>query len=65
MKSLLTFLLLSTLALHGQETTAPADKTTFEFKDGDKLVLLGNTVFEREQRYGAFEPRLALALGET
>jgi lysophospholipase L1-like esterase len=65
MKSLLTLLLLSTLALHGQETTASADKTIFEFKDGDRLVLLGNTVFEREQRYGAFEPRLALALGET
>lgn len=43
----------------------PPQPTTFEFKDGDRLVLLGNTVFEREQRYGAFEPRLDLALGET
>lgn len=42
----------------------PSQPTAFEFKDGDRLVLLGNTVFEREQRYGAFEPRLALALGE-
>lgn len=43
---------------------APPQPTTFEFKDGDRLVLLGNTVFEREQRYGAFEPRLDLALGD-
>ena len=28
-------------------------------------MLIGNTVLEREQRYGSFEPRLALALGET
>lgn len=42
----------------------PSQPTAFEFKDGDRLVLLGNTVFEREQRYGAFEPRLDLALGE-
>lgn len=44
---------------------APPQPATFEFKDGDRVVLLGNTVIEREQRYGAFEPRLALALGET
>ena len=44
---------------------APQQPATFEFKDGDRLVLLGNTVLEREQRYGALEPRLALALGEA
>lgn len=44
---------------------APSQPTAFEFKDGDRLVLIGNTVFEREQRYGAFEPRLDLALGGT
>lgn len=44
---------------------APRQPTTFEFQDGDRLVLIGNTVLEREQRYGSFEPRLALALGET
>ena len=38
--------------------------TTFAFKDGDRLVLLGNTVLEREHDYGSFEPRLDLALGE-
>ncbi len=44
---------------------AEATKTAFAFQEGDRLVLLGNTVFEREQRFGSFEPRLALALGET
>ncbi|MBV6500713.1 MAG: hypothetical protein CJBNEKGG_03198 [Prosthecobacter sp.] len=54
--------------LVAQEITPPAaeaTKTAFAFQDGDRLVLLGNTVFEREQRYGSFEPRLALSLGET
>jgi lysophospholipase L1-like esterase len=61
-----------TLALVGtmsaQEVTPPTakpEKQSFEFKDGDRLVLIGNTVIEREQRYGSFEPRLALALGDT
>lgn len=43
----------------------PAEKTGFEFQEGDRLVLIGNTVVEREQRYATFEPRLALALGDT
>lgn len=59
--------------LLAQDTTPPpvahaaatAEKAAFEFKDGDRLVLIGNTVIEREQRYATFEPRLALALGET
>jgi len=61
-----------TLALVGTTTaqeviapTAKPEKQSFEFKDGDRLVLIGNTVVEREQRYGTFEPRLALALGDT
>lgn len=45
--------------------TAAAEKATFEFKDGDRVVLIGNTVIEREQHYGTLEPRLALALGDT
>lgn len=60
--------LLGAAPLPAQEVSAPtpaAEKTMFEFKEGDRLVLLGNTVIEREQRYGTFEPRLALALGET
>lgn len=60
--------LLCAAPVSAQTQDAPAassQSTTFEFKEGDRLVLLGNTVFEREQRYGAFEPRLDLALGET
>lgn len=45
--------------------TAPAEKTGFEFKDGDRLVMIGNTVIEREQHYSTFEPRLTLALGDA
>lgn len=52
-----------------QDVTPPApkptEKATFEFLDGDRLVLIGNTVIERELRYATFEPRLALALGDT
>lgn len=51
-------------AASAQSDAAPAPRS-FTFKDGDRLVLIGNTVFEREQRYGAFEPRLGLALGDT
>lgn len=46
-------------------TSKPAEKNTFEFQDGDRILLIGNTVIEREQRYATFEPRLALALGDT
>lgn len=58
---------LGSLCASAQEAgAAPAAAATaaFEFRDGDRLVLLGNTVIEREQRYGSFEPRLALALGD-
>jgi len=41
----------------------PAPKV-FEFKQGDKVILIGSTVLEREQRYATLEPKLALALGE-
>ncbi len=67
-KSLLALLLIASLSI-GQEVSPPsakaAEKPVFEFQDGDRLMLLGNTVFEREQRYATFEPRLALALGDT
>ncbi|TDU81134.1 lysophospholipase L1-like esterase [Prosthecobacter fusiformis] len=60
--------LLGSLSAPAQNVVAPVtseEKTSFEFKDGDRVVLIGNTVIEREQRYATFEPRLALALGET
>lgn len=50
------------------QVAEPAPKSSshrnIEFKDGDRVVLLGNTVIEREQRYSFFEPTLALALGD-
>lgn len=39
---------------------APANKP-FEFKDGDRIVWLGNTLVEREQRYGYWETALLAA----
>jgi lysophospholipase L1-like esterase len=38
----------------------PAPKP-FEFKDGDRIVWLGNTLVEREQRYGYWETALIAA----
>jgi lysophospholipase L1-like esterase len=39
---------------------APAPKP-FEFKDGDRVVWIGNTFVEREQRYGDWEAALIAA----
>jgi lysophospholipase L1-like esterase len=64
MKHLLAFLLFAAQSVVCGQETAASSKPQIEFKDGDRLVLIGNTVFEREQRYGAFEPRFALALGD-
>ncbi len=57
---------LSASIIHAQQDGAAASQAAagFEFKDGDRLVLLGNTVIEREQRHGFFETSLALSLGE-
>jgi lysophospholipase L1-like esterase len=38
---------------------APASAPTFELKDGDRVVLLGNTLVERAQRYGYIETALS------
>ena len=35
--------------------TAPAAPAPFEIKDGDRVVWVGNTLVEREQRYGYWE----------
>lgn len=35
----------------------------FEFKDGDRIVLLGGTIIEREQKFGFLETQLSLAVG--
>jgi lysophospholipase L1-like esterase len=49
LRSTLLFLVVS-------PTAFAADK--FEFKDGDKVVLIGSTLIEREQRYGYWEAAL-------
>jgi lysophospholipase L1-like esterase len=35
----------------------------FEFREGDRVALLGNTVIERDQRYGSIESTLTVAAG--
>lgn len=37
------------------------DTPTFEFREGDRVILLGNTLIEREQLYGDWEQLLTLA----
>src|SRR5688572_26604397 len=47
-------------ALVGAPPT-PDPATAFKFKDGDRIVWLGNTLVEREQRYGHWETALLAA----
>jgi lysophospholipase L1-like esterase len=39
----------------------PPSPKPFEFKDGDRIVWIGNTLVEREQRYGYWESALLAA----
>src|SRR5262252_2191369 len=39
----------------------PEQPKAFEFKDGDRIVWIGNTLVEREQRYGYWETALLAA----
>src|SRR6266478_6545309 len=50
-------LLVATHLLHSCPTHALANPA-FEFRDGDRVVLLGDTFIEREQLYGYIEQRL-------
>lgn len=67
--AMLGLLVIHSGPVHAQSETpvspAPTAQKSFAFKDGDRLVLIGSTVIEREQRHAALEPRLVLALGET
>ena len=68
--SLLALLSLATSAFGQAQPTPPPDvatgelTTSFDFKDGDNVVLLGGTLIEREQRYGTFETALTLATAD-
>ncbi|HSG72803.1 MAG TPA: SGNH/GDSL hydrolase family protein, partial [Planctomycetaceae bacterium] len=44
------------------QTSAFAQSPKFEFRDKDRVVLLGSTFIEREQRYGYVEAELTAAL---
>ena len=48
-------------ALLAAALAAPAAPQPFEFKDGDRVVWIGNTLVEREQRYGYWETALIAA----
>lgn len=48
----------SLLALFLFAFTSPLRAAEFELKDGDRVVFLGNTLVEREQRYGFWEAAL-------
>src|SRR3954447_15615416 len=49
-------------ALAALALAAPPDPPkAFEFKDGDRVVWIGNTLVEREQRYGYWETALVAA----
>jgi hypothetical protein len=43
------------LALAALAWTSPILAAEFQFKDGDRVVLVGSTLIEREQRYGYWE----------
>jgi hypothetical protein len=50
--------------LFNSPVTTHADDTSFELRDGDRVVLLGGTLIEREQRYGYWETALTAAYPE-
>ena len=53
-------ILLSAFLLFTSCVLAQSPKGPFEFKDGDRVVLLGGTIVEREQKFGYLETALAL-----
>src|SRR5579863_7535447 len=53
-------MLLPALSLLTLVAAQPGPKP-FEFKDGDRVVWIGNTLVEREQRYGYWETALLAA----
>ena len=57
---LLLLLLLSTPSPAAGPTPPPAPR--FQFRDGDRIVLIGNTLVERAQRYGHLETALLARL---
>ncbi|MCS6863475.1 MAG: SGNH/GDSL hydrolase family protein [Gemmataceae bacterium] len=52
-------------ALVGTLLTAPPDQLAFNIESGDRIVWLGSTFVEREQRFGHWETALHLAFPEA
>jgi glycosyltransferase involved in cell wall biosynthesis len=52
------------LFLCGAPCASAAEPEKFELKDGDRVVFLGNTLIEREQKYGYWELMLTMAWPE-
>jgi glycosyltransferase involved in cell wall biosynthesis len=57
-------LLCAALACFGFGSASAAAQEQFELKDGDRVVFLGNTLIEREQKYGYWELMLTMAWPE-
>lgn len=55
-------ILLPALVFLASAALAQVVKPRFEFKDGDRIVLLGGTVIEREQKFGFLETALTLGV---
>src|SRR6266851_9411499 len=58
MRRTFSFLLLICFGLVALAPASAADR--FELLDGDRVILLGNTLIEREQRYGYWEMLLTI-----
>ncbi len=52
------------LPLIAAPPSAPAAAVDFQFRDGDRVVLVGNTLVERAQRYGHLETALIARLAD-
>ncbi len=55
-----TILWLVSLAALSAAPAYAADPPKFEFKDGDRVVLLGDTLIERDQKYGYLETLITI-----
>lgn len=60
----LRLLLCAVLVCLGVGSVSAAGPDKFELKDGDRVVFLGNTLIEREQKYGTWELMLTMAWPE-
>ena len=55
------FFLAALTLVPGRVSRAREEPKPFEFKQGDRIVLVGDTFIERDQRYGYLETLLTLA----